>query len=145
MFMTRNQTLARLAARGNGHHAAQGDLGGSSVASVNFQTSRCPSSINRSLSPGRVKYSLNHSNRCQETLWVLDRQTNAETVPASRRQQSAVHHGNLNQGYTGRANTPCGANKSTLHILCERHISMTNTFIMIQSRAHLKNDSFINY
>jgi hypothetical protein len=103
-LQARNRTLAQLAARGNGQHAAQGGLGGSSVASVNFQTSRVPSSIGRDLSPERVNYSLNHSNRCQDTLWVLDRQTNAETVPSSRRQQSAVYHENPYQGYTGRAN-----------------------------------------
>ena len=93
-----NQTLARLATRGNGQHAARDGLGGSTIGSVNLQSARTAISTGRPLTPTRVGYALHHSHRTQDTMWVFDTQTNVDTVPASRRQQSALYHSNPYQG-----------------------------------------------
>ena len=92
--------LARLAAHGNGKHKAQGGLGGSTLASVNVQTL---GKGQRAKTPERVGHALGHSNRCDEPIWVLDRQSNVDTVPASRRQRNAVYHSNPYTGYTDEA------------------------------------------
>ncbi len=95
-----DDVLASLAAHGNGKHRAQGGLGGSTLASVNFQTLE---QGQRSITPERLGHALGHSNRCDAPIWVVDRQSNVDTVPASRRQCNAVYHTNPYTEYTDDA------------------------------------------
>lgn len=99
-MQAKNKVLAGLAAHGNGTHRAQGGLGGSTLASVNVQTLR---EGQRRISPPRLGHALGHSNRYAEPIWLLDRQSNVDTVPASRRQRNAVYHTNPYTGYTDDA------------------------------------------
>ena len=75
-----NGTLAGLAAHGNGKHRAPGGLGGSTLASVNVQTLE---KDQRPITAERLGHALGHSNRCDAPIWVLGRQSNVDTVPAS--------------------------------------------------------------
>lgn len=95
-----NKALKTLAAHGNGTHKAQGGLGGSTIASVNVQTT---DGDRRRITPKRLGYGLQHSNKCDESIWILNRQANVDTVPASRRQHNALYHENPYSGYTDDA------------------------------------------
>jgi hypothetical protein len=96
-LQAKNKVLKALAAHGNGTHRAQGSLGGSTLASVNVQTL---GEDKRRITPPRLGFALRHSNRCDESIWIIDRQSNVDTVPASRRQHNAVYHENPYTGYT---------------------------------------------
>src|SRR5437016_11219835 len=72
----------------------------STLASVNLQTLE---QGERSITPERLGHALGHSNRCDAPIWVVDRQSNVDTVPASRRQRNAVYHANPYTGYTDDA------------------------------------------
>ena len=95
-----DKLLASLAAHGNGNNRAQGGLGGSTLSSVNVQTL---DKSQRAITPERLGHALYHSNQCDAPIWVLDRQSNVDTVPASRRQHNAVYHANPYTGYTDDA------------------------------------------
>lgn len=96
-LQARNPVLAGLAAHGNGNHRARGGLGGSTLASINVQSL---GQGQREITPERLGHALDHSNRTDAPIWVLDRQSNMDTVPASRRQRNAVYHEDPYNGYT---------------------------------------------
>lgn len=93
-----NSHLKHLAASGNGKHKASGAFGGSTVASVNLQQPPA----GRRLTPTRVMYALEHSNRYGETIHVVDRQSNVDTIPANMRQKMAVYHKHPYEEWPGR-------------------------------------------
>jgi ribosomal protein L40E len=95
---SKSKHLKNLAASGNGQHKALGGFGGSTVASVNLQQTPA----GRRLTPIRVMYALEHSNRYGETIHVLDRRLNEATVPANMRQKTAMYHKNPYDEWLGR-------------------------------------------
>ena len=89
--------VRRLAKNANGQHRAPQQsrpgepptFGGSTIASVNLQQN-----TGRRITPQRVRYAISHSAEHAESLFVLDRKVNVDTVPASKRQYGAVYHNN---------------------------------------------------
>ena len=115
-LQSNNPTLRAMAAHGNGGHGSHHGLGGSTLSSANLQDLNTKSQ--RAISPERIGHALGHSNRCDAPIWVLDRKSNVDTVPASRRQRNAIYHSNPYTGYTadsiGDTSSPFyGADKET--------------------------------
>ena len=74
-------------------------FGGSTIANVNLQQR---DRSERSLSPERVTWAINHSARHADPIYVLHRDLNISSVPGCMRSEGAVYHSNPYEAWPQR-------------------------------------------